>query len=207
MSEFAARLRSRLAGSAEVDQQAGQRLERHYELLTAWNERLNLTAIRSFDEAIDRHYAESLFLASQLPAGIRTVVDIGSGAGFPGAPLAMVRPDLAVSLVEAHARKSVFLRESTRDLTNVRVHNMRIEAMPEVFDCATMRAVAWRDVRRVLPRLARSLAFLLSRTHAGEAAAGLSGFRFEELRPLPWNEDRVVLIGHAVEQDRPVLRV
>ena len=59
-------------------------LEAHWELLRFWNKRLNLTTINGLDAAIERHYAESLFLGSRLPLGPLQAVDIGSGAGFPG---------------------------------------------------------------------------------------------------------------------------
>ena len=63
-----------------------RKLERHYEFLIRWNKVLNLTRIRTLDDVVRFHYCESLFLGSLLPEGPQRVVDIGSGAGFPGIP-------------------------------------------------------------------------------------------------------------------------
>ena len=67
-------------------------LEAHYNLLTQWNARLNLTRIESVEDAVRLHYCESLFVGTRLPAGPLRIVDVGSGAGFPGIPIAILRP-------------------------------------------------------------------------------------------------------------------
>ena len=67
-----------------VDRRAGAALEAHYELLMRWNRKLNLTSIRRLEEAVERHYCESVFPGAHLPAGALRIADIGSGAGFPG---------------------------------------------------------------------------------------------------------------------------
>ena len=82
------------------------------------------------------------------PQGIRAV-DIGTGAGFPGIPIAVVRPECAVTLIESHQRKAVFLREATRDLLNVRVLAMRAEDVKEKFDWIVSRAVSPADVLKL----------------------------------------------------------
>src|SRR5262245_12319813 len=88
-------------------------LESHYRLLTAWNKRLNLARLGSVEDAVQLHYCESLYLGRALPLGNLRIVDIGSGAGFPGIPIAILRPECSVTLVESHQRKAVFLREAT----------------------------------------------------------------------------------------------
>src|SRR5580704_16335876 len=84
-------------------------LERHYQLLESWNRRLNLTRIEDLLDVVRFHYCESLFVSTVLPSGPLRVCDIGSGAGFPGIPLAVFRPDLQVVLIESDQRKAVFL--------------------------------------------------------------------------------------------------
>src|SRR5690242_14425854 len=116
-----------------------ERLGAHYELLLKWNRVLNLTSVRSLNEAAERHYGESLFLASRLPAGSFRIVDIGSGAGFPGFPVAVARPDCQITLVESHQRKAVFLREASRGMPNVAVGAQRAESVSENFDWAISR--------------------------------------------------------------------
>jgi 16S rRNA (guanine527-N7)-methyltransferase len=74
-------------------------LEMHFQLLQRWNKVLNLTRIERPEEAALRHYAESLFLAGHLPQGSLRIVDVGSGPGFPGLPVAVVRPECSVTLV------------------------------------------------------------------------------------------------------------
>src|SRR5260370_40569008 len=83
-----------------TDQQLDQ-LQAHYDLLGQWNARLNLTRINSIDEVVRLHYCESLFVGTKLPAGPLRIVDVGSGAGFPGIPLAILRPECTVALVES----------------------------------------------------------------------------------------------------------
>ena len=100
-------------------------LESHYMSLTRWNERLNLTRIRTLEESVRFHYCESLFLARFLPDGAHRIVDIGSGGGFPGIPVAIFRPDCEVTLVESHQRKAVFLREASRELSPSRFQALR----------------------------------------------------------------------------------
>src|ERR1700679_3249327 len=96
-------------GSLSEDQVA--KLERHYQLLTRWNTVLNLTRIQKLEEVARFTYCESLFVGPLLPAGKLTIADVGSGAGFPGIPVGVLRPEFAVVLIESHQRKAVFLSE------------------------------------------------------------------------------------------------
>jgi len=114
-----------------------------------WNAKLNLTRITDRAEAWERHYKESIFLGSKLPPGPLKIADVGSGAGFPGIPIAVVRPECTVTLIESHQRKAVFLREATRDLANVRVLAMRAEDVKEKFDWIVSRAVSPEDVLKL----------------------------------------------------------
>lgn len=118
---------------APITPTPGQRrlLERHLDELEVWNRRLNLTAVPR-DRAWDRHVVETLGLldAAALPVGA-DVVDIGSGGGIPGLVIAVVRPDLAVTLVEADRRKAGFLIHvaGLLELANVTVAARRAEEM------------------------------------------------------------------------------
>ena len=112
-------------GSLSVTQL--DQLQSHFATLTRWNERINLTRISELGDSVRFHYCESLFLARALPTGSKRIVDVGSGAGFPGIPVAVFRPDCSVTLVESHQRKAVFLREAVRELPNVRVVSKRAE--------------------------------------------------------------------------------
>lgn len=125
-------------------------LGRYIDELRRWGQRINLVGSTSPD-ALERHMHESLRGAAALPEGAR-VVDLGSGAGFPGIPVAIARPDLDVTLVEIRERRFHFLRHVVRTLRIERcsVERTRIEDPPaDPFDVALMRAVA--PVARALP--------------------------------------------------------
>ncbi|MCX7603603.1 MAG: class I SAM-dependent methyltransferase, partial [Bryobacteraceae bacterium] len=111
----------RLAPAGSLAPEQVEALWRHYELLERWNARINLTRVIELEEAARFHYGESLFVAAHLPEGIRTVADVGSGAGFPGFVIAVARPELEVTLIESDQRKAAFLREASDLAPNVRV--------------------------------------------------------------------------------------
>jgi 16S rRNA (guanine527-N7)-methyltransferase len=115
----------------------------YLELLLKWNGRTNLSAIRDPEEIIRRHFGESLFAARYLPEG-KTLLDLGSGAGFPGLPIALAHPHLAVILAESQNKKASFLREVIRTLDlPIEVWPHRVEDLPpeRLFDIVAMRAV------------------------------------------------------------------
>jgi len=154
-------------------------LEAHYKLLVLWNARLNLTRIASVEEAVRLHYCESLFVGTKLPAGSLSIVDVGSGAGFPGIPIAILRPDCTVTLVESHQRKGVFLREASRNLRNITVVTNRAENLKLAYDWLVSRAVSPGGIVKL--RLANNLALLLGKEE-------LPGF--ERREPIPWATGR-----------------
>lgn len=152
MSDPADRLLSETAaawGLSLSDHQLDQ-FRRYLDELLAWNDRFNLTAVRDRATMIRRHLLDSLWLVrnwQQLPANL---LDIGSGAGFPGLPIKIVYPTLPITLVEATGKKAEFLRFmiDCLKLSNVRVLNERIEAVGrnpaerEQYEVVTARAVA-----------------------------------------------------------------
>lgn len=122
-----------------------QNISIYVDLLLKWNRKINLTAVRDPEEMVTRHFGESFFAASHLVTAdwAGTAIDLGSGAGFPGIPLAMHAPGARVTLIESHAKKAAFLNEvvSALQLRNVRVFGARAEAFSGVADLVTMRAV------------------------------------------------------------------
>lgn len=191
LAEWGNLLRARIGGLVPLsDGQIGV-LYGHYELLVRWNRVLNLTAIRDSQEAIDRHYYESLFLAAHLPEGSLRIADIGSGAGFPGLPVAVVRPDCNVTLVECHRRKAVFLKEASRQVGNVRVVAQRGEEIEGTFDRVISRALSYQDLRASLKKLGPNADLL---TGAEDPPDSL-GFVWEYPIPLPWSKQRFLRVG------------
>jgi len=175
-------------------EQAAQ-LEAHYALLVLWNRKLNLARMGSRTEAIERHYNESLFLARHLPPGPLKIADIGSGAGFPGLPVAIVRPDCSLTLVESRQKKAAFLREASRNLPNVDVFAHRAEESEAFFDWAISRAVSYEDLRPLLARLAPNAA-LLTGAEEPPAALGFLGFDWDSPLLLPGSKQRFLRVGH-----------
>jgi 16S rRNA (guanine527-N7)-methyltransferase len=119
-------------------------LSQYLDLLLKWNARTNLTAIRDPHEIVRRHFGESLFAAQHL-GPCTTLMDLGSGAGFPGLPISLLHPTTAVTLAESQNKKSTFLREVVRtlDLKNVEVWSDRAESLPQTrqFHTVALRAV------------------------------------------------------------------
>lgn len=120
-----------------------RQLSGYLDLLLKWNARTNLTAIRDPKEIVRRHFGESLFAGRQVGLG-KTLLDFGSGAGFPGIPIQLLRPDKVVTLAESQGKKAVFLREAVRTLgLRSEVWAGRVEEMSEevCFEVVAMRAV------------------------------------------------------------------
>jgi 16S rRNA (guanine527-N7)-methyltransferase len=117
----------------------------YLDLLARWNRAYNLTAVRDPREMVSRHLLDSLAMNAHLD-GIDSLADLGTGPGLPGIPLAIARPGLRVTLVEANGKKARFLREAVRTLGlgNAEVAESRIEALdrPGAFDAITARALA-----------------------------------------------------------------
>lgn len=171
-------------------------LEAHYELLKRWNQTLNLTRIEDMAEAVERHYCESVFLGAHLPSESLRIADLGSGGGFPGFPVAVLRPDCFVTLVESHQRKSVFLKEVARSVRNVRVLAKRAEEVPDRFDHVISRAVSYDDLTRVVKVLAPNADLL---TGVEEPPAKF-GFVWQPAIPLPWGMQRFLRMGRLPVQ-------
>jgi len=121
-----------------------QKLSAYLDLLLRWNARTNLTSIRQPEEIVRRHFGESLFAAANLGEPLPdTLLDLGSGAGFPGLPIALAHPQIAVTLAESQGKKASFLREAVRSLErgNVEVWAGRAETLSRLFHTVNLRAV------------------------------------------------------------------
>src|SRR5882672_11471918 len=183
---FADLLKSELQGRVDLSDFQIEQLHEHYELLQRWNRKINLTSIPSGAEAVIRHYCESLFFAVNLPVTENAnIADLGSGAGFPGVPMAIVRPGWAVALIESHQRKAVFLREAARSLANARVLASRGEDVVESFDWLISRAVDPKDVLANVPRLAPGVGLMLGEDD-WNALKMTSAIAWAAALRLPW---------------------
>ena len=163
----------------------------YLDLLLKWNARTNLTSIQEPEEMITRHFGESLFAAAHLPLPVRSVLDLGSGAGFPGLPLQLLRPELAVTLAESQGKKAAFLREVIRTLgLPTQVHAARAEDLlgNQTFDIVTLRAVDNMPRALTLARRLATIAVLVLTTKT--EAATLASKQI----PMPGSKDRILAI-------------
>jgi 16S rRNA (guanine527-N7)-methyltransferase len=189
------------SGQNALDPETADRFEAYLHLLLRWNARTNLTAIRDEDGILRRHFLESIACARALPAGISTLLDFGSGAGFPGLPIALCRPEIAVTLAESQGKKAAFLREAVRTLgVAVEVHAARAETLSKVFDCVSLRAVDRMDAAvRAASVLVGAGGWLAPLTTHGESSAieAIAGpaFHWESAIPLAESEDCILLLG------------
>ncbi len=194
---FAARLRA--ASPEPLAGRAVAALWAHYELLSDWGRGLSLVGPGTAAELVERHYGESLAALPLVGAAARSLVDVGSGAGFPGFVLAAARPELDVWLVESRQRKWAFLRTAVaRAALSCRCLNARVSAvlppeLPEEFDLLTLRAVKLPTavMGALCARLSRSGALLWWR---GEGPPELpAGFAVERAVALPGSERRRIV--------------
>lgn len=136
------------AAAFNVSRETMARLELYLALLERWNAHINLVAPSSLVSAWDRHLTDSAQLFDLAPLTARTWIDLGSGGGLPGLPIAAIaaekRPGLQVILVEADRRKAAFLASAAREMRlDVIIRPARIEALePEPFDVVSARALA-----------------------------------------------------------------
>ncbi|MCS6954031.1 MAG: class I SAM-dependent methyltransferase [Bryobacteraceae bacterium] len=176
----------------------------HYSLLQRWRQKVNLLAESRLEDAVRKHYCESLFVATQLPRGALSLADVGAGAGFPGIPIAILRPECRITLVESRARKAVFLKEATRSLPNANVAHCRAENLELRFDWLVSRAVAWREISRLVPRLSARVALIVT-TETAERLLDVTRINWEPPVPIPWRRAGVLLFGtFHVERPNPM---
>ena len=119
-------------------------LGRHVDLLLRWNKSINLTSITDPGEVVEKHVLDSLALAPLVPAG--TLLDAGSGAGFPGFPVRVARPDVEVVLVDSVQKKVAFLKSAIAELrlSGVRAFPVRLQGDPGAEHLPRVRAAVAR---------------------------------------------------------------
>jgi 16S rRNA (guanine527-N7)-methyltransferase len=157
--EFKVALEAAVAsfGLEPLEETQTAKLVKHYAMVCQWNRRINLTRIAEPEDAARLHYAESLF-GSRFIGAAKTMVDIGSGAGFPGIPIAVVRPVLHVTAIESNQKKSLFLKEVKHELglANFEVATTRLEQFDWIgYELLVSRALDRAEI--VLPPVIKQL--------------------------------------------------
>jgi 16S rRNA (guanine527-N7)-methyltransferase len=172
-------------------------------LLLKWNRTISLTTVTDPRDIIKFHFGESLFATSKVEIGESRLADVGTGAGFPGLPLAMAIPDLHVTLIESNARKCAFLAEVIRllRLPNATVYEGRMESLssaPARFDFVAARALGQFD--EFLPWAQTNLTdrgkvLLWLGESDSVAISARPGWVWEPSELIPGSSRRYLLIG------------
>lgn len=201
-------------------------ISRYVDMLLRWNARVNLTSVRQPKQILARHFGESIFTGQYLfPANDRRpkarpepsegacpepygegtddhLLDIGSGAGFPGLPIKICYPELQVTLIESNQKKATFLREVVRSLalTNVDVFCSRAEGYAgDRAGVVTLRAVERFDevlpVAASLVTSAGRLALLVGAAQGDRVPRLAPNFAWDERVPIPLSANRILLVG------------
>jgi 16S rRNA (guanine527-N7)-methyltransferase len=190
-----------------------QHISTYIDILLRWNARINLTAIRDPEQIITRHFGESLFAArhlfprsssassvSSVVQALDSLADVGSGAGFPGLPIKLWAPAIALTLIEANHKKATFLREVTRalTLTNINIQTTRAESLPPAsFATVTLRAV--ERFESILPTAAAlvapggRLALLITSAQLSQARSILPALSWSNPLPIPQSSSRILV--------------
>jgi 16S rRNA (guanine527-N7)-methyltransferase len=190
-------------------------------ILLRWNQKLNLTAVRDLEHIVTRHFGESVFAAQNLSlvlpgapesSGAR-LLDVGSGAGFPGLPIKICVPELAVTLIESNHKKATFLREVIRalTLTHIDVFTGRAQDLPaSSAHIVTLRAVERFDTTLLaaarLLRPSGRLALLIGQSQVSRTASLLPRFIWRDPLLIPLSRASVLLIGGSKTPESPMPR-
>jgi len=174
----------------------------YLDLMMKWNAKTNLTAIRDETGIVRRHFVESALCSRNIPGEVQSLLDFGSGGGFPGVPIAIMKPEIRVMLAESQGKKAAFLSEVCRQLTlNAGVHSKRAEELSILFDCVTLRAVDKMALAiSAASKLVRVGGYLVVMTSHGELlsvkdAAG-SDFEWQVSEDFPGRELLVAVGRH-----------
>ena len=181
-----------------VESQQVVLIQQYIKTLLRWNEKLNLTAIRNPLEILYRHFCDSMFAAGAIPVDKGRLADIGSGPGFPGIPLKIMRPELDLCLVESNIKKGTFLAEVVRELklANSRVLISRYEELGE--EIAPLDFVCSRAVGEFVPFLQWAAS---NRVDAGKVILWIGGRDLEGAqKSKQWEWKEPILIPKSLQR-------
>jgi 16S rRNA (guanine527-N7)-methyltransferase len=186
-----------------------RRIRTYTQLLLKWNRTISLTTVTDIEQMLRFHFGESLFALSMLPVEKSRLADVGSGAGFPGIPLAMAAPKLTVTLIEANAKKYAFLNEVIRELElrnvtalHARMEDIRAPRRDLNLDIVTARALGKFDdlLRWAQGELTPEgrIALWLGSGDAKKISSHYSGWKWNPPVPIPDSERRCILVGNPI---------
>ena len=176
-----------------------EQVSTYLDLLLKWNAKMNLTAVRRPEEIIARHFGESLFAARKLfDVKVQTAIDLGSGAGFPGLPMALYSPETKITLIESQNKKATFLKEVARSLNlkNVSVFAGRAEDFPSKAALVCLRTVEkFEQATEVAAGLLQAGGRLALMISAAQQDLLPTGFQWDLRNKVPGVTSRVLAIG------------
>lgn len=178
----------------ELSERQIQQFYQYMNLLLEWNEKVNLTAITEPKEVILKHFIDSLTIVKQIEKG-KKLIDVGTGAGFPGIPISIIREDLEITLLDSLNKRITFLQEVIHklDLKNIRAIHGRVEEFAknkkerQNYDIAISRAVASFNVL---------LEYLLPLTKIGGKCICMKGSNIEEIEKA---RNALNILGGTIE--------
>lgn len=189
-----------------ISDQSIESLIVYLDLLLCWNRKINLTSISTPEECVTRHFGESFLVSRKVQLSGR-LLDIGSGAGFPGLALKLIAPQLEVVLLEPVAKKRAFLKEVARacNMDHIQVVGSRLDEFvrsegEQTFDIITVRAVGGLTSlvpqARGLLRHQGRLCLWLGAQQVREIHGRDAGIEWSEPEAIPLSNDRVLLVGN-----------
>lgn len=192
---------------AAVDALVCSKIITYISLLAKWNSRISLTTVTDAEQVLEFHFGESLFAASSVPIHNGRLADVGTGAGFPGLPLAIVNPELRVTLIEPNLKKCAFLSEVCRsvglssvEILRARIEDIKSEIAP--FDFVTARALG--QFEKLLPWAkiylvpSGQLVLWVGESDADSISAG-PGWKWRDRILIPGSSRRFLLVGAPEE--------
>lgn len=193
--EFSSNLKEKLNRiSIEISSEQAENFYNYMNLLLEWNEKVNLTAITEPKEVILKHFIDSLTISKQIEKG-KKLIDVGTGAGFPGIPISIIREDIEITLLDSLNKRITFLQEVIYKLglKNIRAIHGRVEEFAknkkerQKYDIATSRAVASFNVL---------LEYLLPLTTIGGKCICMKGSNIEEIEKA---QSALNVLGGTIE--------
>ena len=173
-------------------------------LLLQWNQKINLTTITSPEGILTRHFAESFFATTVAPVSEGRLADVGSGAGFPGLALKLIRPNLKVELIEPNLKKATFLAEVARKLglRGVRVVRSRFQGISDSrYDYVACRALGFREellkwAHAALQSGGCCILWLGMKDADAVRAMASPAWSWKEATLIPGSRERAILVGN-----------
>jgi 16S rRNA (guanine527-N7)-methyltransferase len=189
-----------------LDPALADKIGAYIELLLKWNRTISLTTVTDPVEIVKFHFGESLFAASQLHFSQSRLADVGSGAGFPGVPLALTVPSLDVTLIESNSKKCAFLAEVVRELKLPNVHIVRdrmenVKPGQQLFDFGTARALGHHEDLLAWAKTKLSAGGSIVLWLGDEDSAEISGksdWTWQPRALIPGSTGRFILAGSPI---------